>query len=60
MHRGESQLVYLLVLFLRVSKNSPSNGFGMFITAENLFLRLRPHRGAVSPRYFSPQALRMG
>ena len=60
MHRGKSRLVYLLVLFLKVSKNSPSNGFGMFITAENLFPMLRPHQGAASPRYFSPRALRMG
>jgi len=60
MHRGKPRLVYLLVLFLKVSKNSSSNGLGMFITAENLFLILRPHRGAANPRNFSPQALRMG
>lgn len=53
-------LVYLLLLFLKVSKNSSSNGFGMFITAEDLFPMLRPHQRASSPGYFSLQALRMG
>lgn len=53
MHKGKSQLVYLLISFLQVSKNLSSNGFGMFITAENLFLMLRPHQGASSTRYFS-------
>lgn len=54
MHRGKSRLVYLLVLFLQVSKNSSGNGFGMFITAENFFPMLRPHGGAASPREFLP------
>lgn len=64
-HRGTSCLVYLLILSLKVSKNSFGDGFGAFIptlyftrvTGENLFQMLRPHRRAASLRNFSPQVL---